>query len=52
VRLGRQLEPAGDVAACKAALERELTRELASAPQNAWLEEAHAPGGKALLNGR
>lgn len=37
VRLGRRLEPSDDAPACTAAIERELTRELASAPQNAWL---------------
>ena len=37
VRLGRRLEPTGDSAADTLALERELTRELASAPQNEWL---------------
>jgi 1-acyl-sn-glycerol-3-phosphate acyltransferase len=50
VRLGRQIEPNDDAAACRAALERELTRELAGAPQNGWLSAA--PGGKALLDGR
>jgi 1-acyl-sn-glycerol-3-phosphate acyltransferase len=52
VRLGRQLEPSDDAAACTAALERELTRELAGAPQNGWLGGANSPGGKPLLNGR
>lgn len=47
VRLGRRLEPADDAAAGTLALERELTRELAAAPQNGWLggtetESAHA----------
>ena len=37
IRLGRRLEPSEDAPACTAAIERELTRELASAPQNAWL---------------
>ena len=37
VRLGRRLEPAQDAAAGTLALERELTRELASALQNSWL---------------
>ena len=37
VRLGRRLEPAQDAADCTQALERELTRELAGAPQNEWL---------------
>jgi 1-acyl-sn-glycerol-3-phosphate acyltransferase len=37
VRLGRQLEAAEDAADCTLALERELTRELAGAPQNDWL---------------
>jgi 1-acyl-sn-glycerol-3-phosphate acyltransferase len=40
VRLGRRLEAADDAAAGTLALERELTRELASAPQNKWLEGA------------
>lgn len=40
VRLGRRLEPADDAAAGTLALERELTRELASAPQNGWLGRA------------
>ena len=40
VRLGRRLEPAGDAAAGTQALERELTRELAGAPQNGWLGKA------------
>ena len=44
VRLGPRLEPTGDAASCTAALGRELTRELADAPQNGWL--------KALLEGR
>ena len=52
VRLGRQLEPSDDAGACMAALERELTRELVGAPQNAWLSGAQGPGGKALLDGR
>jgi 1-acyl-sn-glycerol-3-phosphate acyltransferase len=52
VRLGRRLEPTDDAAACTAALERELTRELAGAPQNGWLGGANTPGGKALLDGR
>ena len=52
VRLGRQLEPSNDPAACMAALERELVRELAGAPQNAWLRGAHAARGKPLLDGR
>jgi len=37
VRLGRRLEPPGDAPACTVAIERELTRELAGAPQNTWL---------------
>ena len=39
VRLGRRLEPAADASAetITLAIERELTRELASAPQNGWL---------------
>jgi 1-acyl-sn-glycerol-3-phosphate acyltransferase len=37
VRLGRQLEAAEDAADCTLALERELTRELAGAPQSDWL---------------
>ena len=37
VRLGRRLEPTHDAAADTLALERELTRELAAAPQNGWL---------------
>ena len=49
VRLGRRLEPTDDAAACTSALERELTRELATAPQNGWLGRANAPGAKALL---
>ena len=49
IRLGRRLEPTDDAAACTSALERELTRELAAAPQNAWLGPANAPGAKALL---
>ncbi|HZQ35368.1 MAG TPA: lysophospholipid acyltransferase family protein [Dehalococcoidia bacterium] len=52
VRLGRLLEPGDDPAACMAALERELTRELAAAPQNGWLGGGSASGGKALLDGR
>jgi 1-acyl-sn-glycerol-3-phosphate acyltransferase len=52
VRLGRRLEPPDDAAACMAALERELTRELAGAPQNGWLSGAHASCGKPLLDGR
>lgn len=51
VRLGRRLESTEDAAGCTATIERELTRELAQAPQNGWLGgEAH--GGKALLDGR
>ena len=52
VRLGRQLAPTDDAAECMAALERELTRELAGAPQNGWLGGAQAPGRKPLLDGR
>ena len=40
VRLGRRLEPAADAAAGTLALERELTRELAGAPQNGWIGRA------------
>lgn len=40
VRLGQRLEPADDAAAGTLALERELTRELAGAPQNGWLGKA------------
>ena len=40
VRLGRRLEPTDESAAGTLALERELTRELASAPQNGWLGRA------------
>lgn len=43
VRLGRRLEPAGDSAGGTPALERELTRELVSAPQNGWLGRAETP---------
>lgn len=42
VRLGRRLEPTGDAAASTLALERELTRELAGAPQNGWLARVAA----------
>ena len=42
VRLGRRLEPADDAAGGILTLERELTRELASAPQNGWLGKADA----------
>lgn len=53
VRLGRRLEPPEDARSCTAALERELTRELADAPQNGWLAGSDSPGGgKALLDGR
>jgi len=53
VRLGRRLEPPQDARSCTAALERELTRELAAAPQNSWLAGSDSPGGgKALLDGR
>jgi 1-acyl-sn-glycerol-3-phosphate acyltransferase len=52
VRLGSRLEPSGDVASCMAALGRELTRELADAPQNGWLGGKQAGGGKALLDGQ
>lgn len=41
VRLGRRLEPSHDAHALTAAIERELTRELAGAPQNRWLAEMH-----------
>lgn len=40
VRLGRRLEPADDTTTGTLALEREFARELASAPQNGWLERA------------
>lgn len=40
VRLGRRLEPLEDAAECTLALERELTRKLAAAPQNSWLGRA------------
>lgn len=40
VRLGPRLESADDAAAGTLALERELTRELAGAPQNGWLGRA------------
>jgi 1-acyl-sn-glycerol-3-phosphate acyltransferase len=40
VRLGRRLEPADHSAGGTLALERELTRELAGAPQNVWLGRA------------
>jgi 1-acyl-sn-glycerol-3-phosphate acyltransferase len=40
VRLGRRLEPAASTTGGTLALERELTRELASAPQNDWLGRA------------
>lgn len=43
VRLGRRLEAADDVAAATQELERELTRELAHAPQNEWLPLAASP---------
>ena len=47
VRLGRRLEPADEVADCTPAIERELTRELAGAPQNSWLGSADArPAGQ------
>jgi 1-acyl-sn-glycerol-3-phosphate acyltransferase len=54
VRLGRRIEPGEieDAAACTATLDRELTRELADAPQNAWLAERAGAGGRALLDGR
>lgn len=42
VRLGRRLEPTQEAAACTLALEQELTRELANAPQNGWLGRADA----------
>lgn len=41
MRLGPRLEPPSDAASCTAALDRELTRELADAPQNRWLP--HGP---------
>lgn len=44
VRLGARLEPADAAAAGTLALERELTRELASAPQNDWLGKPETPG--------
>ena len=50
VRLGSRLEPPLDPASCTAALGRELTRELADAPQNRWLVGKQAGGGKALLD--
>ena len=37
VRLGRRLEPADHASGGTLALERELTHELAGAPQNGWL---------------
>ena len=40
IRLGRRLEPRQNAADCTLALERELTRELAGAPQNDWLGAA------------
>ena len=40
VRLGRRLEPVDPAAGGTLALERELTRELARAPQNGWLGKA------------
>jgi 1-acyl-sn-glycerol-3-phosphate acyltransferase len=52
VRLGRRLEPPDDAAACMATLERELTRELAGAPQNSWLGAANTSGARPLLEGR
>ena len=42
VRLGRRLEPTEDAATCTLALEQELSRELANAPQNGWLDRAGA----------
>lgn len=42
VRLGRRLEPTEDAAADTLSLEQELHRELANAPQNAWLGRAGA----------
>ena len=42
VRLVRRLEPSEDAAACTLALEQELSRELANAPQNGWLGRAGA----------
>ncbi|HUN71763.1 MAG TPA: lysophospholipid acyltransferase family protein [Steroidobacteraceae bacterium] len=44
VRLGKRLEPTEDADACTLAIERELTRELAGAPQNDWLGKAHLAG--------
>jgi 1-acyl-sn-glycerol-3-phosphate acyltransferase len=47
IRLGQRLEPTHDADAGTLALEQELTRELASAPQNAWLGRADAePRGR------
>lgn len=40
VRLGQRLEPADQASGGTRALERELTRELAGAPQNGWLGRA------------
>lgn len=42
IRLGQRLEPTGDAATCTLALEQELRRELANAPQNLWLGRAGA----------
>jgi 1-acyl-sn-glycerol-3-phosphate acyltransferase len=50
VRLGRRLEPTEDAGGCTLALHRELTRELAQAPQNRWLAGRHGARSQAFLS--
>ena len=52
VRLGRRLEPTQDAVAMTAAIERELARELAGAPQNRWLADVHRAPRRDTLSHR
>ncbi|MGH8275719.1 MAG: lysophospholipid acyltransferase family protein [Steroidobacteraceae bacterium] len=48
VRLGRRLDPPGDVREFTAQLDRYFRAELADAPQNRWLEARARPGPSAV----
>jgi 1-acyl-sn-glycerol-3-phosphate acyltransferase len=49
VRLGRRFDPPRNAAAFMEELEREFTKELAGAPQAAWLGETSAPPENRLI---
>ena len=49
VRLGRRFDPPRNAAALMEELEREFTKELAGAPQAAWLGQTSDPPGNRLV---